>query len=286
VEVSAVVERHDVERAQRRAAALRCAGYRAIPTVAGEQVTAEAEEVAREGHILFYRADLEASRLTVDRARELLALFWIKLNRECDDIAHLSLGDQTPRGEDAANELSLLCLQVDRWVSRKEPNLSTRVHKGTPDLYWQEIAHTMRRGAGHPAIFNDEVIIPDLLDYGLPVEVVRDYAQVGCVETFLPGLGAPWTNCYLNLAKCLELALNDGRCLLSSERLGPPTGDLRRFDSFASLFEAYERQVEHALYEMLEAKDVYDGVISQHALDPLNSAFIRDCLRCGLDATG
>ena len=234
----------------------------------------------------FYENDLEAGRLTVDQARELLALFWIKLNREYDDIAHLSLGGQTSQGDDAVNHLSLLCLQVDRWVSRKQPNLSTRVHSGTSDTYWYEIARTIRRGAGHPAIFSDDVIIPGLLDYGLPEEVVRDYAQVGCVETFLPGLGAPWTDCYLNLAKCLELALNNGCDMLSGHKLGPETGDPRRFGSFDVLFTAYERQVEHALYQMLEAKDAYDDVVSQHEPEPLNSAFIRDCLQRGLDATG
>jgi len=53
VEVSAVVDRHDLERAQRRAAALRRAGYRAIPTVAGEQITAGAEEdAALAGNVL------------------------------------------------------------------------------------------------------------------------------------------------------------------------------------------------------------------------------------------
>ena len=234
----------------------------------------------------FYRADLAVGRLTVDQARELLAHFWVKLNRERDDIAHLSLGGQRVEGEDATNELSQLCLQVDRWVSRKQPNLSTRVHANTPLWYWEEIARTIRQGAGHPAIFNDEVIIPGLLNYGLPEEEVRDYAQVGCVETFLPGLGAPWTDCYLNLPKCLELALNDGCCQVTGERLGPATGDPESFDSFAALFEAYEQQVEGALYDMLEAKDRYDGVLSQHAPEPLNSAFIRDCLQRGLDGTG
>jgi chaperonin cofactor prefoldin len=52
VEVSAVVDRRDVERAQRRADLLRQAGCRAIPTVAGEHLTAGAEEAARTGHIL------------------------------------------------------------------------------------------------------------------------------------------------------------------------------------------------------------------------------------------
>ena len=234
----------------------------------------------------FYRADLDAGRLSVARARELLALFWIKLNREGDDIAHLSLGGQTREGEDATNDLSHLCLQVDRWVSRRQPNLSTRVHARTPDAYWHEIARTIRRGAGHPAIFNDEVIVPGLIDYGLPAELARDHAQVGCVETFLPGLGAPWTDCYLNLAKCLELALHDGCDALTGECLGPPTGNPREFGTFDALFTAYERQVEVALYAMLSAKDDYDAALSGHAPEPLNSAFIRDCLDRGLDATG
>jgi hypothetical protein len=52
VEASAVVDRNDVERAQRRAALLRRVGYRAIPTVAGEQTTAGAEEALCPGHVL------------------------------------------------------------------------------------------------------------------------------------------------------------------------------------------------------------------------------------------
>ena len=67
VEVSAVVDRHDVERARRHAATLRRAGYRAIPTVAGEQVTAGAKEGAfahkmlllQNGKALFWEEALE-----------------------------------------------------------------------------------------------------------------------------------------------------------------------------------------------------------------------------------
>ncbi len=46
VEVSAIVDLNDVERAQRRAALLRKAGLRAIPTVAGEEITEDAEAAA------------------------------------------------------------------------------------------------------------------------------------------------------------------------------------------------------------------------------------------------
>ena len=234
----------------------------------------------------FYRADRAAGWLDEPGARELLALFWIKLNREGDDIAHLSLGGQTAQGDDAANELSVLCLQVERWVRRKQPNLSTRVHERTSPEYWREIAATLNSAAGHPAVFNDEVIIPGLVDHGFPLETARDYAQVGCVETYFPGLSAPWTDGYLNLAKCLELGLNDGRDRLSGMQIGPATGDPRQFAGFEDLFQAYERQVEAALGAMLVAKDDYDRTLAQHATEPLNSALIRDCLERGQDATG
>lgn len=52
LEVSAVVDRYDVERAQERAALLRRAGLLAVPATAGEQATQGAEEAARARHVL------------------------------------------------------------------------------------------------------------------------------------------------------------------------------------------------------------------------------------------
>ena len=52
VEVSAVIDRNDVERARRRAALLRRAGYRAIPVVAGEQLTEGAEAAAADAPLV------------------------------------------------------------------------------------------------------------------------------------------------------------------------------------------------------------------------------------------
>ncbi|MCR4408631.1 MAG: hypothetical protein NUW24_17215 [Anaerolineae bacterium] len=52
VEVSSVVDQHDVERALRRAEALRQAGYPAVAGVAGEQVTPDARDMAEQRHVL------------------------------------------------------------------------------------------------------------------------------------------------------------------------------------------------------------------------------------------
>jgi len=52
VEISAVIDRHDVERALRRASYLRRAGYRAIPTVTGERATEGADQEAEARRVL------------------------------------------------------------------------------------------------------------------------------------------------------------------------------------------------------------------------------------------
>jgi formate C-acetyltransferase len=232
----------------------------------------------------FYAGDLEAGRLTRDEAAELVALFWLKLNAEDDDNAHLSLGGQHADGRDATNDLSVLCLQAERWIGRKQPNLSTRVHAGTPAAYWRELARTIRCGAGHPAVFNDEVIVPGLVDHGFGLATARGYAQVGCVETYLPGLAAPWIDCYVNLAKCLELALNRGRDLFDGTELGPDPGDPTQFADFGCVFRAFEAQVGQVLHAALSRRDAYDAHVSRHAPVPFISALTPACLANGRDA--
>ncbi|GBC82347.1 Chromosome partition protein Smc [bacterium HR10] len=51
VEISSVIDERDVERALRRSALLRRAGFRAIPVVAGERATLGAEDEARAHHV-------------------------------------------------------------------------------------------------------------------------------------------------------------------------------------------------------------------------------------------
>jgi hypothetical protein len=68
MEVSAVVDRNDVDRAERRAKLLHQAGYQALPVVAGEQVTLGGERSARDqkvvlvqdGQISFWDEAMEA----------------------------------------------------------------------------------------------------------------------------------------------------------------------------------------------------------------------------------
>ena len=84
------------------------------------------------------------------------------------------------------------------------------------------------KGGGIPFFFNDEALVPALVSRGIPLEDARGYAAIGCIEITIPGKANPHAvSHWINLAKCLELALNDGCDLLDGAQVGPRTGTWR-----------------------------------------------------------
>ena len=87
---------------------------------------------------------------------------------------------------------------------------------------------------GSPFLINfDENSIAGLRWQGLPEERLWDYAPVGCLENTLAGCDRSGTvDVNLNLAKAVELALNDGRDMATGRQIGPRTGDPTGFTSY------------------------------------------------------
>ena len=231
----------------------------------------------------FYRADLDSGRQTASELLDILTAFWIKLNAECEEASHLTLGGLTGSGADATNELSFACLVAEQRVSLTVPNLSVRVHSGTSPEFWLEAARTISRGAGHPAIFSDEVTVPGLLALGVPIEDARGYAKVGCVETFFEGRSVPWIDCYVNAPKCLELALTGGRCLLTDREVSAATPLPDASPAFESLLLAFLGQLRQVTQLVLRAKVEHDLVAPRFQSAPLESALTPCALNRGLD---
>src|SRR5262245_28555167 len=89
----------------------------------------------------------------------------------------------------------------------------------------------------------------------------------------------------LNLDKCLELALNDGRCRLTGEQVGPRTGAPRRFTSFEQVVAAFRRQVEHAVELATGAVRAAWAVSPEYVPVPFLSAAWDDCIANARDLT-
>jgi pyruvate-formate lyase len=212
----------------------------------------------------FYQRDLAAGRLTREEALDLLCHLWVKV-AENGGVQNICIGGVTPEGADATNELSYLCLEATRLVQSPATNLSARLHDESPEAFLRACFQTIRTGVGFPAIFNDHVLIPGLVEIGIPLEVARDHCMVGCIETMLAGRQAAWSDGRFNMPLQLMKAMQAlrGRADIT-----------------------YDLLVEAFLAEMRDALAAYcrdfNAYIAHYPAarfpDPFLSALTRDCL--------
>ena len=110
------------------------------------------------------------------------------------------------------------------------------------------------------------------------------YLPIGCYEPAVDGKETGCTmNIVINLAKGLELALNDGVDPLSGERIGVPSGDPRAFTTFEQLFAAYTAQMDFLLTRFVDYNCAHERQWPQIHPSPIIAGTINDCLARGKD---
>jgi formate C-acetyltransferase len=151
----------------------------------------------------YLQSDLQAGTLTPGQAEELLAEFFISLNKDSDlypgvqqgdNGQSLTLGGVKPDGSAAVNELTRMVLRVSRDLELIDPKINLRISAQT-DLELLCLASELtRKGLGFPQYSNDEVIIPALVAHGYDLEDARDYVVAACWEFIIPGRGMEIVN--------------------------------------------------------------------------------------------
>ena len=247
----------------------------------------------------YYRTDIDSGRLDKEDVQQILELLWIKFTEimRAYDYAsafyyggfsiseNVLLGGVDENGKDVTNELSYLCLEVEANTKLSQPNLGVRVHPGTPQDFLVRACELVVKGRTKPQFFNDAVGIQMLLNSGIPLRDARAYSIAGCVEA-VPMDCVGLTNAAMsNIAKALELALNNGRCRLCGELMGPETGDPREFKSLEDVKEAFRKQVEFYVRHMVIALNVIQSVHADVYPLPFFSLMTGGCMEKGLDVT-
>ncbi len=148
----------------------------------------------------YYKKDKEAGRITDEKAKELLALFILKMDEAIlvnDGDTYLRIGrlfetmstDQSVTagglgqdGQDATNELTYMLLDICE-LQPYAVNMTARIHKDSPPAYLERLAEVYINGAPMPALYNDELYVDTLLQhYDTTEQDARNYSIVGCVE--------------------------------------------------------------------------------------------------------
>jgi len=282
LEIAEVCEQVPARPARTLREAIQSLWFAHILTCAEDHINANS--IGRIDQLLgpYYEADVAATRLDEAGALELLKHLWLKLWRAYD-VQQMQIGGLTPSGEDATNPISYLALRATEELGLVRC-LSVRLHKGSPRQLIERAVHLVSRGGGMPFFFNDEAIVPALLEKGIPLEDARNYAIIGCVEVTIPGRTSPHAVSHqTNLAKCLELALNEGCDPLTDTQVGPRTGPPLEFSGVEDLWEAYAAQVEHVA--RVGAFISNAGQLHQMKAWPLTycSILTDDCIARGRD---
>ncbi|MEG0133990.1 MAG: pyruvate formate lyase family protein, partial [Clostridium sp.] len=155
-----------------------------------------------------------------------------------------------------------------------------RIWSKTPEQFLLRTCELTRLGTGLPAFYNDEVIIPMLINQGLTLEDARDYAIVGCVEPQKPGKTDGWYDAaFFNLAKVLELSINSG--MIDGVQVSPRTCDFTEFKDLDDLINAYKEQMKYFVSQMIAADNCVDIAHAERAPLPFLSSMLDDCISVG-----
>lgn len=200
----------------------------------------------------------------------------------CPLWMHMFLGGQLQNGKDACNGLTDLVLHSIIEMPTKEPAMSFRYHNNINRNTLRLALECIRKGNSHPAFFNDNICIPNLLSMGYSVKEAREYCVCGCVENMVPGITDENANVgFFNPYKILEITLNNGVDPVSKKQIGLQTGDVRTFTSMDQLTGAFRTQLHYFAQAWLK---VFSRVVSCHAylLPTLTaSCFTQGCIDKG-----
>ena len=248
----------------------------------------------------YLATDLAAGRLTLPTAQEWLECLWLKFNeivllRSSASARYFAgfpigfnvvVGGQTANSHDATNALSYMCLRAQADLGLTQPNLSLRIHRGSPVALLTAATQVISRGSGMPQVFNDEVIVPGQTARGVAEVDALDYAVVGCVELSIPGKALGWSDAAMfNMTRVLELTLFGGHDPQTGARIGLRTPSLDQMATFAELEAAYDRQMAHFVDLMLEGCAIVDRLHAELLPSPFLSLVVADCTERGLDVT-
>lgn len=158
-----------------------------------------------------FEKDIASGHLSEDDVLDLLCRFYEMLNENDsgDTLINIMLGGRNADGSDAGSRLSVLMLEATKRVAMSEPHINVRVHPNLAPEIRRAMLEVQTMGQGQATLFNDEIIIPSLMRYGISEELACTYTNDGCTEVMLDGYSAI-EFMHIDAVAVFELAFNNG----------------------------------------------------------------------------
>ncbi len=145
----------------------------------------------------YLEKDLADGTLTLDEAREILAHFFIKgcewvkggvyPSGDAQHYQNIVLAGVDENGKEITNSVTYLVLDIIEELGISDFPTTVRINKNTDSKLLERVAEVIRFGGGVIAIYNEDLIIESLVNYGYELREARKFANDGCWEIQIPG---------------------------------------------------------------------------------------------------
>ena len=239
----------------------------------------------------YLEKDLNEGILTMDEAREILAHFFIKGcewvrggNQGSGDAQHyqnIVLGGIDETGKEVTNAVTYLTLDILEELPIGDFPTTVRINRHSDEHLLRRMAEVMRHGGGVLAVYNEDLILESLTNYGYELTEARRFANDGCWEVQIPGK--------TNFIYCPF----DGLGILHHTTLKDYAEDVH-YSDFDSLMDAYLSDLRHQVLAITGSRlgifktlTPENGVFEWHPSTPYTvvSVFEQGCIEKGLSYT-
>jgi formate C-acetyltransferase len=192
------------------------------------------------------------------------------------------IGGIDSEGKDATNDLTFIILDAFENIGVPSPNIVVRCHEFTPSKLYKRISNYLKNGKNLLGLYNDEVVIKALMNYGIPLEEARNYGVVGCVGLSTSGTSFDNTGAiFLSLPKALECTLRTDRTLISKiiENHKNPV----LYNSLDEIMASFQESLTSIMDLSIVAANSFQQAHRELKPTPLMSLCIDECFEKGQD---
>lgn len=234
-----------------------------------------------------YRAMDDASREKAAGLFKHFLLFFNVADRSWAISQNIIVGGKSSEGQDLTNPMTYSILDAYYECNFPQPILSVKLHRQTPDELYEDLGRFFfSPGVLTPSLFNDDTMFEMLKMTGVEQADLEDYSIAGCQEPLIMGKdSANTTNSWLNLAKVLELTLNNGKSAITGKQIGLTYEQLGLDGTSENLLNnlrgAFWKQLDHFTGRMVESANGCSKALANLPI-PFLSANMG-CIESGID---
>jgi formate C-acetyltransferase len=198
----------------------------------------------------------------------------------------ITIGGLDARGMDATAELDYLLLDAQIDMRNIQPTLTVLYHDKLQEDFLLKAVDLERTGLGQPQWLNNRIVMERLLTRhapcGITLKDARNCANLSCVGTGVAGKTAFIREVgTFNLAKMVELALNNGLDPMTEKQVGAATGNPDAMAEFEDFYAAFEAQIGHLFRKARPYGSISNKALGDTVPGPLRSTMYGGCLESG-----